>query len=121
MSIFNQIHEEHRQCEIVSTSTALLISAAVTAASSIGSAYIGKEQSKKVESATKKRHAEQLALQKSLASQVTAPTTKKTGKVELQSKESAEDEAIRSRSKRSRLRVQRQGSGGSVGTGLSVG
>lgn len=121
MSIFNQIHDEHREYQAVATSTALLISAAVTAASAVGTSYVQTETAKKTESATKKRHAESLALQKSLASQVSAPTTKKEGKVELMSEEAAEDEAIRSRSKRSRLRVDRQSSGGSVGTGLSVG
>lgn len=121
MGLFNQIFEEHRRCEIVATSTALLISAAVTAASAVGTSYVSKEQNKKTESATEKRHAESLALQKSLASQVSAPTTKKEGKVDLQSVEAQEDEAIRSRSKRSRLKVERSSGAGSVGTGLSVG
>lgn len=121
MSLFNQVFEYERECHIVATSTALLISAAVTAASAVGGSYVERQTQKKTEKATKKRHVEQLALQKSLASQVTAGTTTKKANVELQSVEAAEDEAIRSRSKRSRLRVERGKTGGGVGTGLSIG
>lgn len=107
-------------CEVVMTSTALLISAAVAAAGAVGTAHVTRETAKKAEKGAEKRSQEAMRLQEALASQATAPITTQESNVELQSVEAKEDEAIRSRSARSRLRVERGGSGG-VGTGLSVG
>lgn len=104
----------------VATAVVLGISAAVTA----GSAYYGAREEKKLQAKgevqASKRHTEELALRKQLASQAMAPVTKTGGRVELQSVSAKEDAAIRKRAGRSRLRVERKSGGGSVGTGLSI-
>lgn len=120
MSLFNQIFDEHRECHAITTATALLISSAVTAATAVGTSYVERQTTKKTEKAAERRHAENLKMQQQLASQATAPTTKKEANIELMSEEAKEDAAIRSRAKRNRLRVERSGRSGSVGTGLSL-
>ena len=93
--------------------------AAVSAASAVSQ----NKQAKEARKQAQRQAAEELAQRKELASQAKAPVVKGEGVVELQSAESLEEEEIRLRSKRGRLRVGKSTSAGlaSVGTGLKVG
>jgi archaellin len=109
-------------CEIVLTSTALLISAGVAAASAVGSAVMSKQRASKVQKQAKKQANEAARLAEAMASKAQAPLTITEANVELSSEESLEDAEIKSRSKRSRLRVEQKAGGSKgVGTGLSIG
>jgi len=99
--------------------TAFVVGSLISAAVSAGSAKVQHDDFKKSELTQADRLAQQLKQQRELASKATAPVTKTGGVIELKSSEASEDEELQSRSARSRLRVER--SGGSVGTGLTVG
>lgn len=104
------------------TGTALLISSIISAAGAVGGAVVEKKALEKSGKLADIRSAKELEAQKALASQVTAPITGVGGQVELQSLEAKEDEEIRSRSVRSRLKIARKGkAAGGIGTGLKVG
>ena len=102
--------------------TAFLVGSIISAAAAVGAAAVGKRTQKEATAKAEIRSRKEIEAAQALASKATAPVTKIGGNIELQSIEAEEDEAIRSRSARSRLRIQRQsGSSGSVGTGLKVG
>ena len=100
----------------------------VGAGTAVGAAVSSHQQQSDARKEADRRAQEELNLRKQLASQAKAPTVDREGDVELLSEEAAEDELIRRRAKKSRLRVQRSqalnvGTSGtpSVGTGLKVG
>ena len=101
------------------TTLALVATAAVGAASVVSQ----NKQAKEARKQAQRQAAAELAQREALASQAKAPIVKGEGIVELQSAEALEEEEIRLRSKRGRLRVGKSTTPGlaAVGTGLKVG
>ena len=109
----------------ISTGTAIAIMAAATVASAAGSAYVQQDTARDARKQQNRLQAEQLAAAEAAANKSKAPVINNSGDVELQSTEDMQDEAIRSRSKKNRLRVDKTGlslggSSSSSKTGLSI-
>lgn len=102
--------------------TSLLLGAALAVGA--GSAVKASSDRRKAERTAEERARRAEELRKKMASRVTAPKVKEEAEVELQSGEAAEEEDIRRRSKKGRLKVARKSVGGlgtGTGTGLKVG
>jgi hypothetical protein len=95
----------------ISASMALLAAAVV--AGSATTATVSNMNAIKARQEANRNQAESLAAAKAAASKATAGTTSNIGEVSLQSEEELEDAAIRSKSTKNRLRIDR--------TGLSLG
>jgi predicted ATPase len=88
----------------------------------VGGAAAQQKSQKKAQKQAKKQANEAARLAEAMASKAQAPLTITEANVELSSEESLEDAEIKSRSKRSRLRVEQKAGGSKgVGTGLSIG
>ena len=106
----------------ISTATAMLIAAGVTMASAAGTAYVSNDNAIDARSQGRKTQREQLEAAEAAANKSQAATTTNVGTVALQSEEDLGDEAIRSKSKKNRLRVDKTGLGvGSSSSGSSTG
>jgi len=97
---------------------------AAIAAVGTGTAIQQSQDARKARNQAADANAEQLRLRKELADQSKAPIIKKEAKIELESEESLEDQEIRLRSKKNRLRVGTTtpvSNTPSTSTGLKVG
>lgn len=98
----------------ISTTTALLIGAAVAAAGAGTNAYMSQDAKRDA----KKQQDETLAQAKEAANQTKGAIANNAGEVALDSAESLEDQDIKDRTKKNRLRVDRTGL--SINSGASA-
>jgi len=106
----------------ITSATAMMIMAGVAAVGAGASAYVSNDNAIDARNQAKKQQAEQLAAASAAADKSKAATITNVGTVSLQSEEDLEDEAIRGKSKKNRLRVDKTGLGvGSSSSGSSTG